>query len=75
MLQAPAVTKEEREMDKSLRTARGRLCRMLGYAEDGKNTYIVLDIISRKVLDRDRCYFYENVELEFLCRLLMYYED
>ncbi|MBL4704061.1 MAG: DDE-type integrase/transposase/recombinase [Flavobacteriales bacterium] len=50
------VSKEERK-GKGGFTPKGRLCRMLGYDERSKNTYIVLDILTRSIYTRKSCIF------------------
>jgi hypothetical protein len=57
------VTKEERMRQGSAAwKPKAVKCRMLGYDDQCKNTYLVLDITSRKVVSRKDCIFDETLK-------------
>ena len=68
------ITLEERRADKKLKNLKGRLIRMLGYDEDGKNTYIIRDVIRNTVMVRKDCMFNENLDPHVVKRLIREYE-
>ena len=68
------ITKEERNLNRHLRNFKGRLVRMLGYDINGKNTYIVRDIIRNTVMVRKDCIFSEDLDPAVVKKLIREYE-
>ncbi len=69
------VTKEERARGGHLKNAKGRLVRMLGIDESGKDLYVVRDILNRSTLSRKDCEFNESTDPQVVRNLLRYYES
>ena len=68
------ITKEERNANKELYNFKGRLVRMLGYDDEGKNSYIVRDVIRNTIMVRKGCVFNENVSPEVVRSIMREYE-
>ncbi len=69
------VTKDERARGGHLKNVKGRLIRMLGIDESGKDLYVVRDILNRSTLSRKDCEFNESTDPQVVRDLLQYYES
>jgi hypothetical protein len=69
------ISKEERNMHKELSNFKGRLVRMLGYDDEGKNSYVIRDIIRNSIMVRKGCIFNENVDPNVVKSITREYEN